>query len=332
MLTWWMMPVPGGTTRKWSTLLLDPLDEAVALRIAPEVDVEIRFDRVRARVTLDDHRVIDGQHDFGSSDSGGQGRRRARQRRRACRQSPPARAGRSCRAASADWAGTGTSHGGPSRRRYATSGGRAVGRAACDVLEQDAHRVRRSCAASRAAGSGCRFTHAKVSLPTRSDVVTNLGNGLGHGGQRTPSATGCSRVVRTEVDFGDELDRFAEPRRRCLPCARRHRPACRRRASRMLRSWPGINNVPGTSRHRDQMRSIDARAEVRSSAASGSCDRSSARFFAASPVNRMRARPSSSRKSRWPGVWPGAAMAVRPGRNAPSSILRTRLLDASSRT
>ena len=33
--------------------LLDPLDEAIALRIAPEVDVEIGFDRVGACIMLD---------------------------------------------------------------------------------------------------------------------------------------------------------------------------------------------------------------------------------------------------------------------------------------
>ena len=63
MLTWWTMPVSGGTTRKLRNAGLSPAQEHVALAIAVVLEIGVQRQRVGRAEVIDLHRVIDHELD-----------------------------------------------------------------------------------------------------------------------------------------------------------------------------------------------------------------------------------------------------------------------------
>ena len=60
-LTWWTMPVPGGTTRSPLNARLRPAQELVALAVALVLAVDVEGERVGRPVAIDLHRVVDDE-------------------------------------------------------------------------------------------------------------------------------------------------------------------------------------------------------------------------------------------------------------------------------
>ena len=62
-LTWWQMPVPGGTTRKLSNELLRPFEEFVALLVLLVFLLDVLLERGVVAEEVDRHRMIDDEID-----------------------------------------------------------------------------------------------------------------------------------------------------------------------------------------------------------------------------------------------------------------------------
>ncbi len=63
MLTWWTMPVSGGTTWKLLNASLAPAEERVALAVARELELRVQRERVGAPEVVHLHRVVDDELD-----------------------------------------------------------------------------------------------------------------------------------------------------------------------------------------------------------------------------------------------------------------------------
>ena len=62
-LTWWTMPVPGGTTRKFWNDVLRPAQEHVALAVALVLEVDVLAEGHHRAEAIDLNRVVDDQVD-----------------------------------------------------------------------------------------------------------------------------------------------------------------------------------------------------------------------------------------------------------------------------
>ena len=62
-LTWWQMPVPGGTSAEILERLLAPAQKAVALAVALELDLDVGGEGLRGAEIVDLHRMVDDQID-----------------------------------------------------------------------------------------------------------------------------------------------------------------------------------------------------------------------------------------------------------------------------